>query len=141
MFNSIPIIGKVLDGIIEIIDKKIADEDLKEKLKAEIKSLAYQTEIEELKRKSDIVLAESTGNFFQRSWRPILMYVFILILFNNYILFPYLSMVTDKVKILEFPEQFWYLLIVGVGGYIGGRTYEKTTILRKLLNNPISKEK
>ena len=47
------------------------------------------------------------------------------IVVNNYILFPYLSMFTDKVVILELPNALFNLMTVGVGGYIVGRSGEK----------------
>jgi hypothetical protein len=54
-----------------------------------------------------------------------LMLVCILIIFNNYVLVPYLSMWTDKAVILELPKGLWALLNLGVGGYIAGRSAEK----------------
>jgi hypothetical protein len=47
------------------------------------------------------------------------------IIANNYLIFPYLSLFTDKAVILELPEKLYNLMTVGVGGYIVGRSAEK----------------
>ncbi|HLC18820.1 MAG TPA: hypothetical protein VJM57_07400 [Thermodesulfobacteriota bacterium] len=44
---------------------------------------------------------------------------------NNYILYPYLSIFTDKVRVLDLPDRLWQLMEIGVGVYILGRTAEK----------------
>jgi len=72
-----------------------------------------------------IILAEASGNWIQRSWRPLLMMVIVVIIANNFILVPWLSIFTDKVAILDLPAELYTLMTVGVGGYIGGRTVEK----------------
>jgi hypothetical protein len=36
-------------------------------------------------------------------------------------------MFTDKAIVLELPDKLWNLMLVGVGGYIAGRTGEKIT--------------
>lgn len=53
------------------------------------------------------------------------MLVIICIVANNYILYPYLSIFTDKVRVLDLPDRLWTLMEIGVGGYILGRTAEK----------------
>ena len=89
----------------------------------EIKMLEYSTTLAEQRAK--IILAEAQGSWLQRNWRPILMLAVIAIIVNNYILFPYLSMITSKVKVLELPGGLWALLTTGVGGYVAGRSLEK----------------
>jgi len=51
--------------------------------------------------------------------------VIITIVANNYILYPYLSIFTDKVRVLDLPDRLWQLMEIGVGVYILGRTAEK----------------
>lgn len=51
--------------------------------------------------------------------------VVIVIVANNYIIYPYLSIFTDKVRVLDLPDRLWQLMEIGVGGYILGRTAEK----------------
>jgi len=37
----------------------------------------------------------------------------------------WLSLFTSKVAVLELPQRLWDLMVVGVGGYIAGRSGEK----------------
>ena len=82
--------------------------------------------LEELKAK--VLTTEMSGNWLQRSWRPMLMLSLVLIIVNNYILFPYFP---DTLTMLELPEQLWTLLTIGVGGYVGGRSIEKAVKIYK----------
>lgn len=77
------------------------------------------------KTQTDIVYAETKGNVLQRSWRPILMLVGILIIFHNYILFPYLSIFTNQIQLIPIPGGLWTFMTVCAGGYITGRSVEK----------------
>ena len=129
---GIAVAGKIIGKVIDIIDKNIQDKDLKEQLRTQITQILLQKDIQEITAQERIIVSELHGNTLQRSWRPLLMYLIIIILFNNYVIFPYLSMFTDKVRVLEMPEFFWYFLIVGVGGYIPARTYEKSKIFSKI---------
>lgn len=115
----VPVIGKVLDKFVEDKDKKA---EIEKEIQLELFNNQYKLE----QLKAEIVKEEVKGkSWLQRNWRPLLMLNFVLIIFNNYILFPYLSIFTDKVKVLDFPPEFWNLLLIGVGGYIAGRTFEK----------------
>lgn len=79
-----------------------------------------------VKGQTAIVLAETQGqSWLQRNWRPMLMLVIVIIIANNYILFPCIGIFTDKVEVLNLPDKLWDLMMIGVGGYIGGRTVEK----------------
>ena len=129
LLSFIPIIGNILDKGLGVVDKYVPDKDKANEIKAAIKNEILVNRHEEtlalLKGQVDIILAETKGNWIQRSWRPLLMLTIITIILNNYVIFPYLEAFTNKVTVLQFPNAFWNLLTVGVGGYIGGRTYEK----------------
>ena len=73
----------------------------------------------------DIILAEASGKWYQRAWRPALMWACILIIVNNFIFAPYLLAIFEWAVVLEIPSQLWGLLTVGVGGFIMGRSGEK----------------
>ena len=89
----------------------------------EMKILEFQTQLIESKAK--IITSETTGKALQRNWRPLLMYMCMFIIFNNYVLVPYLEAFGILVPTLEITSVMWGFLTVGVGGYIGGRSYEK----------------
>ena len=119
------IAGPVVKGLFNIIDQTVEDKDQAAKIKAEIASQQHELMQTELKGAVEIILAEAKGNWLQRSWRPLLMLIAMVIIANNYILVPYLSLWTDKIAVLVLPDGLWTLLITGVGGYVAGRSGEK----------------
>jgi len=100
--------------------------DLPPEKKAELELRYAELDKAIAEARSNIIMAEAQGqSWLQRNWRPLLMLVIITIVANNYILYPYLSIVTDKVRVLDLPDRLWTLMEIGVGGYILGRTAEK----------------
>ena len=123
---SAPIIGKVLETSLGIVDQLVPDKDLAAKIKAGIAQSVEDNAAKLDLAGTSIVKAEAAGeSWLQRNWRPILMLTIVSIIFNNYVLAPYLSLFTDKVAILDLPGGLWALLNVGVGGYVAGRSGEK----------------
>ena len=109
-----------------IIDKIWPDAGEREKAKARLAELAAQGELAELQGSLKVMLAEMNGNWLQRSWRPILMLVIVTIVANNYLLYPYLSLFWDHAPQLDLPPQLWDLMKLGLGGYVVGRSVEKS---------------
>ena len=125
-FASAPIIGKVLETSLGIVDQLVPDKDLAAKIKAGIAQSVEDNAAKLDLAGASIVKAEAAGeSWLQRNWRPILMLTIVSIIFNNYVLAPYLSLFTDKVAIIDLPGGLWALLNVGVGGYVAGRSGEK----------------
>ncbi len=86
-------------------------------------SLNY--EITRVNAQSKIIIAEAKSGWMSRSWRPILMFVFMAIIINNFIIWPYSTELGVVAKQLDFPGWMQDLLKLAVGGYIGGRSAEK----------------
>lgn len=78
----------------------------------------------------DVLVAEAKGGWLQKSWRPITMLVFVFIIFNNYVLVPYIAAFGAAVPTLVIPNGMWALLNVGIGGYITSRGIEKVVAMR-----------
>lgn len=133
--TALPVIGKIIEKGLDVVDQFVEDKDQANRIKAAITEKINEQEhekvIEEIKASTEIIKAEATGSWLQKSWRPILMLTIVAIIFNNYVLFPYLSMFTSKAVILELPGGLWALLNVGVGGYVAGRSAEKIFSLPK----------
>lgn len=135
---ALPIVGQIIEKIVGVVDQAVPDKDLAVKLKADIQMAVMQMDHREMETlvnaQSKIVLAEAQGqSWLQRNWRPLLMLVVIVIIFNNYVLVPYLAMWTTKIAVLELPTGLWALLTAGVSGYVVGRSGEK--IADKWRNN------
>ena len=80
-----------------------------------------------LEQQASVVRAEAQGDsWLQKSWRPITMLVFVFIIANNYIVYPYLSLFGVKATALNIPPNMWELLKIGLGGYVVGRSVEKS---------------
>ena len=75
----------------------------------------------------DIITTEMQGNWLQKSWRPLLMLICIIIIAWNYMLVPVIG---HGLRQMILPSQLWNLLTIGVSGYIVGRRGEK--IVEKL---------
>lgn len=129
-FSAIPIVGNIINGVIGLIDQTVEDKDEANKLKAQMIAVFQQADLTKfttlVKAQAGIIMAEATGaSWLQRNWRPLLMLIFMVIITNNYIFFPYASLFTSKVTVLELPTFMWEILKIGVGGYIVGRSGEK----------------
>ncbi len=120
------LIGPILQGIFGIVDQVVEDKDQAAKLKAAIVARQQELESQELKGRIDIILAEARGSWMQKNWRPVLMMVVIAIVANNYLLVPYMMWIGADFPALELPDALWNLLTIGVGGYVVGRSAEKT---------------
>ncbi len=133
-FALLPLIGKIVGPILGkvfgIVDQLVVDKDLKAKLKAQIQmavmSMNHTEFIETLKAQTSIIVAEAnSGSWLARSWRPMIMMLFGVIILNNYVIFPYLSLFMEEAPMMKIPADMWSLLKLGIGGYVVGRTVEK----------------
>jgi hypothetical protein len=59
------------------------------------------------------------------SWRPVMMYIFMYIISQYYIINPVVEFLVPGLKLKDLPPEMWTLLTVAVGGYITSRGVEK----------------
>ena len=79
-----------------------------------LKLLEYEKQL--LTSQSNIIVAEAQGgSWLQKSWRPITMLVFLILV------------IADSFGLLTTPlaPQAWTLIQIGLGGYVVGRSGEK----------------
>lgn len=129
--NILKALSSLLPSVGRTIEKVVKDKDLAAKLQFEIEKdlIGFQSQVVEAK--AAIIVAEAQGqSWMQRNWRPLTMLTFVSIIANNYILVPYMVSFGLEVPMLDIPPGMWSLLTVGIGGYIGGRTYEKVQKLK-----------
>lgn len=111
----------LLPGITSLISKAVPDKDKAADINAAITMQILSGQSAELQGAIDIILAEAKGeSWLQRNWRPLMMLWFgaLLGLYWFGILPPNLTQGTL--------DNLFNLLQLGIGGYIGGRTVEKT---------------
>lgn len=85
-----------------------------------------QAYISVLQGKMSIIQSEAKSeHWLTANWRPITALVLVFIVFNNYILYPYLSMFIDNAPVLDTPPDLWDLIKLCLSGYIASRGFEK----------------
>ncbi|MEM3145993.1 MAG: 3TM-type holin [Candidatus Nitrosotenuis sp.] len=120
IFSALNILKPVRDLIAQF---KLAPEE-KAKLEQHYTDLIldYETKLSEYRTR--VLLAEATGSWLQRNWRPLTMLVFVFVIAWNYIIAP----LFDR-PLLRLPDQLWTVFEIGFGGYIAGRSLEKISAL------------
>lgn len=116
------LLGPLLTGLLGVVDKAVEDKDQAAQIKAKFSELVLSGEIKELEAAASIIVAEAQGeSWLQRNWRPLLMVMFGTIIANNYLIVPIFN-----TPAADIPPDMWDLLKLGVGGYVVGRTAEKS---------------
>lgn len=113
---------KLLSGLIGeiggVVNTLSVSSKEKKRIEAELLQAVNKHE-EELNRSwAAIIRSETQGNWLQRSWRPVVMLVFAVIV---------LAGTFWELPILADTSRFWDLLEIGIGGYVIGRSAEKIT--------------
>lgn len=109
---------KLVDSVGNTIDKLSTTDEEKLKAKNELIDTITSFTNNAFELQYKIMELEMTGSWLQRNWRPITMLVFgAIVIVATF--FP--------VQLNEVPQDFWGLLKIGIGGYVGGRTLEKMT--------------
>ena len=109
-------IADVVNAISGVINGVTLPAREKKELQAEILRLVYEREREMIEARAGVIRAEATGNWLQRSWRPLVMLIFAVIVLIG--TFTSLPMLADT-------SRFWDLLEIRLGGYVVGRSGEK----------------
>ena len=124
--NILGLIRDIFKPAVELVDELHTSEEEKLIQKAKtldtyVKALdqGLNYELEALKQRAAIVEAEAKSEHWLTStWRPITMLTFVALV------------VADQTGILHFrlAEDAWFLLQLGLGGYVVGRSAEKVGV-------------
>ena len=110
-----------------LLDKFFPDKDAANKAKIVLLEMKQNGELSKLQTSAGIVTAEAkSDHWLAANWRPITMLTFVFIVANNYIIYPYLALFFEEAPKLEIPPDMWALLQIGLGGYVVGRSVEKS---------------
>ena len=117
-------IGKVLKPVSELVDNLHTSKEEKLQIKQKIKDAENTLYVQVLEMdarlhqmRAQAIEAESKGDsWLQRNWRPVTMVTFLILI------------ICDAFGFLQYrlAEQSWTLLQIGLGGYVIGRSAEKT---------------
>ena len=106
----------------KVLDKFVQDKDLAAKLKSEMAIAAMNGELKELEAQVSIITTEAQGNWLQRSWRPLTMVWFSVLLGMYWFGFAPDYLIDNPATV----DQLFGLLKLGIGGYVLGRSVEKS---------------
>jgi len=91
------------------------------KVEREFHKAVLMAEANIVQEQASIIKAEANSqSWLARNWRPLLMLTCILIVANNYLISPLFGTLST-----ELPDRLWDLMILGVTGYVVGRSAEK----------------
>lgn len=118
-------VTNLVGAVSEIVDRLTLPGREKKQLETDILRLLIAVEEKTISEQAASIREEARGNWLQRSWRPIVMLVFTLIILAGTFL---------NLPILADTSRFWDLLEIGLGGYIIGRGSEQ--LVSSLLKRP-----
>jgi hypothetical protein len=113
------LIGTIGGKVLDIVDDVVEDKDAANKLKFQIQKQLLESKGTELEAQAKIVLAEAQGSWLQRNWRPLLMVTFAGLVVAHWFGFT-ASNIPESVQ-----NSLLNIVMVGVGGYVAGRSAEK----------------
>tara|TARA_B100002019_G_C21265157_1_gene599003 strand:- start:162 stop:731 length:570 start_codon:yes stop_codon:yes gene_type:complete len=102
-----------------------------ERIQKDFESKVLDNQNNLLSAQKELVLAEVNGHWFQRNWRPALMWIIIAIIANNYLIAPIVNQLVtvfggeNILPLLDLPDKLFNLMTIGLGGYVVGRSAEK----------------
>ena len=126
--------GGALGKVLEIGKSMITDKEQQRDYERQMQALFAQTEARITEAAGRVVVAEISGqSWMQRNWRPILMFFLMGLLAWNIVIAPLIG-IEDALAVIwaAVPSELLVMLMVGMGGYIGGRSYEKGKALDAL---------
>jgi hypothetical protein len=113
------LIGTIGGKVLDIVDDVVEDKDAANNLKFQIQKQLIETKSSELEAQAKIVLAEAQGSWLQRNWRPLLMVTFAGLVVAHWFGFTAPD-IPESVQ-----NSLLNIVMVGVGGYVMGRSAEK----------------
>jgi hypothetical protein len=113
------LIGTIGGKVLDIVDDVVEDKDEANKLKFQIQKQLLESKGTELEAQAKIVLAEAQGSWLQRNWRPMLMVTFAGLVVAHWFGFT-AENIPESVQ-----NSLLNIVMVGVGGYVAGRSAEK----------------
>ena len=113
------LIGSIGGKVLDIVDDVVEDKDEANRLKFEIQRQLIENKFNELESAAKIVLAEAQGSWLQRNWRPLLMVTFAGLIVVHWFVFTAPN-IPESVQ-----NSLLNIVMVGVGGYVVGRSGEK----------------
>ncbi|MCB6974801.1 MULTISPECIES: 3TM-type holin [Butyricimonas] len=110
-----PVTG-IVSAVGELVDRLTLPAREKKQLETDLLRVFMEWEQRVMEARAAVLVEEARGNWLQRSWRPLVMLIFALIVLVG---------TFTSLPILSDTSRFWDLLEIGIGGYVVGRSGEK----------------
>lgn len=114
-----PLLSALLVPVMDLVGRFIPDPEKKAAAQMEVMRMAQTGELAALNASVSVIVAEASGNFLQRSWRPMMMLFFASLIGARW--FGYSAPNMSEPEIME----LWGIVKIGIGGYTIGRSIEK----------------
>jgi hypothetical protein len=119
MINILGAVAPMVKTLFNTIDKTIDNKAEAEKIKQNIQQQLLSGQLKELEAQASIITAEAKGGWLQRNWRPLLMLTFAGLVVAHWFGFTAPN-IPESVQ-----NSLLNIVLVGMGGYIVGRSGEK----------------
>ena len=119
MLGILGAVAPMVKTLFNTIDKTIDNKAEAEKIKQSIQQQLLSGQLKELEAQAQIITAEAQGGWLQRNWRPLLMLIFAGLVVAHWFGFTAPN-IPESVQ-----NSLLNIVLVGVGGYVVGRSGEK----------------
>ena len=119
MINILGAVAPMINTLFKTIDNAIDNKAEAEKIKQTIQQQLLSGQLKELEAQASIITAEARGGWLQRNWRPLLMLTFAGLVVAHWFGFTAPN-IPESVQ-----NSLLNIVLVGMGGYIVGRSGEK----------------
>ena len=126
----LPVIGPLLGDVVKRVLPE--DQNKRAEIEREINMALISNSAQIEQAAASVILAEAKSeHWITATWRPILMLTITAIVGWNFLLAPLVELAVrllagDQIPLtIPLPDELWNLLMIGVGGYVVGRSAEK----------------
>lgn len=128
--------SNTVDAVGKIVDNVITNDEEKSSAKKQLTEVVMKGLNDIASVQGEVIQTEMKGNFLQKSWRPLMMLAFGVILICKWF-----GLTNDSIP-LELELQLLDIVKLGLGGYVVGRSVEKVaSTVTKNIDMPFLKKK
>ena len=114
-----PILAAMMGPLSALIGRLVPDPQAQADAQLKLAQMAQTGDLAELNAAVSVIVAEASGNWLQRSWRPLLMLFFAGLVGARW--FGYSAPNMTEAEVMK----LWDIVQLGIGGYTIGRSVEK----------------